>query len=387
MFFGGIGGAVVFTPENIVPAVHPSAPVVSDIRINYESISPEDPVVTLGTITSPQEIHLTYEQQALSIDFTSLDFRFPEKTSYAYRLKGFYDHWVYPADNQLTAHYTHLPSGEYSFEVMTSTQKGEWGKNALCVRIVVHPPFWRTWWFMLFSSFSVMGLFYSGVRYVSQRKLKQQLHEIELQQKVTAERERISRDLHDSTGSNIAGIISGLNLAERYLETSKPKTKKMLQSLTNEARAGMSQLRETIIALKTVDMGLDDFADSVNDLMTKQLQLRKKIAFQLTRKYPAGLMLSSIQGLHLMRIIEESVTNALNHSSAKNIEIRIEKRNDRLIVQLHNDGKKKKQKNTPVFHGNGIPNMKRRADEIGAEFSFDCDEQSGSLMTVSLPFR
>ncbi|MFA6439424.1 MAG: two-component regulator propeller domain-containing protein [Bacteriovoracaceae bacterium] len=387
MFFGGIGGAVKFQPELITAVAQQSLLVVSDLRINYESISPGDPSITMGTITTPQEVHITYEQQALSIDFTSLNFRFPEKTFYAYRLQGFYDYWVYPAEHQRTAHYTHLPPGEYFFEVKTSTQKGEWGKDEMHIRIVVHPPFWRTWWFMLFSSLSAVGLFYSGVRFVSQRKLKQQLHEIALQQKVNAERERISRDLHDSTGSNIAGIISGLNLAERYLETSKPKTKRTLQLLTNEARAGMSQLRETILAMKTVEMSVDELADTVNEMITKQLQFRKKIAFQLTRDYPHSLMLSSIQGLHLMRIFEEALSNALNHATAKNIEVRIELRDGKLIVQLCNDGKKKKQRSMSVFHGNGIPNMKRRADEIGALFSLECDDDNGSVMTVSLPFQ
>ncbi|MCK9409523.1 MAG: hypothetical protein M0R68_10365, partial [Bacteroidetes bacterium] len=62
-------------------------------------------------------------------------------------------------------------------------------------------------------------------------------------------------------------------------------------------------------------------------------------------------------------------------------------RDGKLIVQLCNDGKKKKQRSMSVFHGNGIPNMKRRADEIGALFSLECDDDNGSVMTVSLPFQ
>ena len=88
-----------------------------------------------------------------------------------------------------------------------------------------------------------------------------------------------------------------------------------------------------------------------------------------------------------MRIIEEALSNALNHSSAKKIVVHIELKDGNLSVQLRNDGKKKKQRDTSPFHGNGIPNMKRRAEEIGAHFSLECEHRKGSVMTVSLPFR
>jgi signal transduction histidine kinase len=387
MFFGGIGGVVMFRPEGIRFDDREPPIVVSDIKVNYESIVHDRSVIPKGTLSSPEEIHLRYDQKTLSIDFTALDFRSLEKTAFAYRLIGFYDEWAYVSTQQRTAHYTHLPAGEYLFVVRSSTQKGVWNPKELHIRIVVHPALWERWWFRLLAAIALLGGIVFAVMYVSQRTLKAQLREVEMQEKIHAERERISRELHDSTGADLAGIISGLDVAERYLETSKVKTKRTIRSLTEEARLSMAQLRETIWALKTDSMTIHRFAETVHERALKQLQFEKKIAYHSTVRCDGGRVLTSMQIHNLMRIIQEGISNALRYSRVKNIYFSVTEADQYIVFMLVNDGKLKRIKENSIDGGNGIPNMERRAREINGTMTIDITREEGTKLTIAVPIE
>lgn len=387
MFFGGIGGMVMFQPDDITFPDDENPIIVTDIRINYQSIDPSHEILSKGTLTSPEEIHLTYDQKTISIDFASMNFRAKEKLKYSYQLMGFFNHWVHPVSRIKTAHYTHLSAGEYMFLVRTSSQPSTWNPNELRIKLIVQPPFWATWWFLLFTSLAFLGVVVASVRFVYQRKLLRHLQELELQKKVHAERERISRDLHDSTGANLASIISGLDVAEKYLSSSSVKTKKTLRSLTEDARLSMSQLRETIWAMKTNEMTLASFAEAVKENINRQLRYNKKVKFSMIVNGNDQIRFSPAQVLNLFRIIQESVANMLKHSTAKQFDVRMKSADGWIQVIVENDGRRKKTSQASMMHGHGIANMERRAAELGGTLQIQFGETQGCRVTVSIPLN
>jgi ligand-binding sensor domain-containing protein/signal transduction histidine kinase len=387
LFFGGIGGLVRLLPEKLKARDHTGPIIVTDIRINYSSIPPSHASLKKGTITSPQEIHLSDLETTLSIDFASLDFRAGERVKYAYRLSGFYDDWVEPVNSQQTAHYTHLPSGEYIFSVRSSIQTGSWSNDVLQIRIIVYPPFWETWWFMMIGISIFLGGIVAGVRFISQRKLKEQLREIEVQQKIHSERERISRELHDNTGAHLAGIISGLAVAEKHLSTSVRSSKKTIRSLTTDARDSMAQLRETIWAMKTNEMQLDRFSEAVEENIRRMLKYKTGIELHFQCSGREQIMLSPMQVLNLYRIVQESVSNALMHSNTTRIDISVQGTVENISIVIENNGTRKKIRTRALMHGHGTANMERRTKELRGSIQIAMGEKQGCRVTVTVPLH
>lgn len=385
IFFGGVGGIISFLPEKINVLQQPCFMYVSDLRINYQSLEATDEAIVKGTKTHPIEIHLLPHQRTLSIDFGLLDFRYRNNVSFAFRMHNYDEGWIVPANNQRTAHYTQLPSGTYLFEVKSSTHNTFAKDTTLRISVVVYPYFWEEWWFFTLCSLCVVGIASFITRYISQKRLKEQLREIELQKRVHEERERISRELHDNTGAQLAGIISGLNVAEKYLKSSRTKTKKTLLSLTEDARYGMRQLRETIWALKTEEMSVGSFFETAQEKIKKQIRFKKRTVCKFEILCSHNIILAPLQVLNMMRILQEGVMNALKHSSAKKIVFRFELIQNQFQLHIHNNGKVKIKDKNVLWHGEGILNMERRAKEIGGTFSIAMNNTMGTTITVTFP--
>jgi len=71
-------------------------------------------------------------------------------------MAGFDKDWI-KSGNRRFVTYTNLDPGEYVFKVIGSNNDGFWNKTGASIRIVILPPFWRTWWFILISILLIGG--------------------------------------------------------------------------------------------------------------------------------------------------------------------------------------------------------------------------------------
>lgn len=140
MFFGGINGYNRFYPENILENTF-----IPPVRITRFKIFETDYV--LDTLVDfIQQITLNYQQNFFSFSFAALSFSMPEKNRYAYMLEGFDKEWIY-TENRNYASYTNLDPGTYIFKVKASNNDGVWNDVGTSVKIIIKPPFYKTWWF------------------------------------------------------------------------------------------------------------------------------------------------------------------------------------------------------------------------------------------------
>jgi signal transduction histidine kinase len=91
------------------------------------------------------------------------------------------------------------------------------------------------------------------------------------------------------------------------------------------------------------------------------------------------------QSLHILRIIQEAVTNVILHAKASEVSVDIRAggaRSDVLAIQIRDDGQGFPPDGVP--QGRGIGNMKSRARALGAELRFD-SEDAGTLIELRVP--
>jgi signal transduction histidine kinase/ligand-binding sensor domain-containing protein/DNA-binding response OmpR family regulator len=173
--FGGIKGFNLFRPLQIGGPAAAQPIVVTAIRVNNTAINANSSYVTKVSEGLIRQLKIPYDDAALSFDFAALEYSVPEKINYAYYLEGWDRHWS-PAGHLRTANYTHLPEGMYTFRVRNSNAAGEWGKGEIAIKIIILPPWYRTWWAYLLYAISAGALIYISWLYrLRQTRLKYEI--------------------------------------------------------------------------------------------------------------------------------------------------------------------------------------------------------------------
>lgn len=142
LIFGMVGGILTFQPDSLKDAKIQGKIAFTNLQINNEDILPGEDKYD---INYADRLTLKYNQNIVSIDYSILDYRASDNRSYQIRLKGFDDVWRNNKD-RIRATYTNLPPGDYLFEVKCNTVGLYKNIPYKKIRIVISPPFWRTWW-------------------------------------------------------------------------------------------------------------------------------------------------------------------------------------------------------------------------------------------------
>ncbi len=144
--FGGVNGINIFNPQKVLMSSFKPGVFITAIQIGNRSITPGDETGVLKeTIEQTKDIALTYLQDVLTLEFSSLDFTAPEQNKYRYQLVGIDKDWI-ESGSRRSATYLHLPQGQYVFKVQGSNSQGIWSDKISELKINVLPPWWRTWW-------------------------------------------------------------------------------------------------------------------------------------------------------------------------------------------------------------------------------------------------
>jgi ligand-binding sensor domain-containing protein len=114
------------------------------------------------------EIDLPYNENFFSFEFAALNYTDSRKNQYAYRLDGVDKEWVHSGTGRVAA-YTDIAPGTYTFRVVGSNNEGVWNTNGASIRIVIHPPWWRTWWAYTAYVLSILALGYYLERHQQKR--------------------------------------------------------------------------------------------------------------------------------------------------------------------------------------------------------------------------
>lgn len=199
MFFGGINGFNRFYPSRVRDNPY-APPIVLTAFEKFDKLVPLE-----KAITASDKVKLTYRDSFFSFTFAALDYTNPRKNQYAYKLDGFDEDWIYSGTRRY-ASYTNLDGGEYIFRVKGSNHDGVWNEEGASIKIIVTPPFWKTWWFLSLAGLAALGLAYGSYR----RKLEARLEKERIVNELKAAHE-MQMGLMPTTAPQVEGFdIAGI---------------------------------------------------------------------------------------------------------------------------------------------------------------------------------
>ncbi|MFZ6748131.1 two-component regulator propeller domain-containing protein [Undibacterium sp. Ren11W] len=203
LIFGGLNGITYFQ-ASVIRDNHQAPPVViTDFLIFNQSITALSErqryreLGVVGGIENATSIRLSDKDSVFSIEFSALHFANPQANRYAYQLLGFDQDWVSVDASKRFATYTNLDPGEYIFKVKASNSDGVWNDAGASLKIIIAPPFWKTWWFRVLLLSVLLAIGYLALQWrirsfkwqkqvleqeVSLRTMQLQLKNAEVQQ-------------------------------------------------------------------------------------------------------------------------------------------------------------------------------------------------------------
>lgn len=199
---------------------------------------------------------------------------------------------------------------------------------------------------------------------------------------VLQERQRISRELHDSVSQSLYGIGLGIRTAQALLEKDTEKVEQALDYVLSLADAGLAEMRALIIELRPEQIDSDGLVLSLkNQLHTIGTRHHIRVKIDLCEEPD----LSIEQKQAVFRIIQEALHNTIKHANASQIDVRMETQDDSLVITIKDDGQGFDP--SASFPGHfGLQTMRERTEYWGGTLTVQSASGKGTLVTIRLPY-
>jgi signal transduction histidine kinase/ligand-binding sensor domain-containing protein len=373
MYFGGINGFNYFHPDSIRLNHFAPSVIISELLVNNHSFNRLNTTDNYATLTFP------YDSNTITFKLAALEFTEEDKNTYQYKLEGVDDDWVYSGTNNIIR-YTQLKPGNYQLYAKAANRDGVFGDERLLCTIIIKQPWWGKWWFKVSLSLCVVGLFAFVIKFISQRKLKAQIYELEKKEAINKERARISKDMHDDLGSGLTKISILSQLLKKQYELQNEVHIEKIAKTSNELISNMSHI---IWAMNPdndyVENVLAYFREYVLEFFTNT-PIRCTVNFS-EEIYEAKL--NQIQRRNLFLVYKECLNNTLKHAHASHVDICGYIDENKLILNIKDDGKGMDTSQLRKF-GNGISNMHKRMKVAHGNCIIHSEINKGTQTTLTI---
>lgn len=273
-----------------------------------------------------------------------------------------------------------LVNADAYFEVYTSTTRGllQVGINFLDIINLL--------FFILFLMIYIANEVQENERMTQELIMVHQVnHELEnyaaVSEKIAEdkERKRLAREIHDTLGHALTGIVAGVDACIAMIDINPEATKKQLMVISKVVRQGIVDVRNSLNKLRpgaleqhgfkgAIENMIEEFT-SVSDLTISLDYRLDKVDFENTKEDI------------LFRVIQESVTNAVRHGDATHIDISLYIEDNSLYLKIQDNG----QGCEEIHYGFGLKQMKERLGKINGKVAYD--GHHGFLTIVTIPLQ
>lgn len=209
-------------------------------------------------------------------------------------------------------------------------------------------------------------------------KLNNELHDL----KIKLERERISRDLHDSLGASLTGNILYTEIAKEELKKDPDKAAEMLDQIEELSREALIKMREAVYSIMEDKELLQDFSSYIIKKSQELLKV-KDIEFSFNCPIDINNKLDPKTKFHLYKAIGEWFTNILKHSDASRVQFECRDIGYEVRFFIEDNGKGF-DINKRTAKGKGLENIKHRIEEIGGTVTIRSNPGEGSQLKITV---
>lgn len=199
---------------------------------------------------------------------------------------------------------------------------------------------------------------------------------------VLKERERFRMDLHDGIMQSVYATGLSLQEAEQRVENKPDESRVRIQQAIQDLSQVMRDLRSYILGLrperfreKDLIRGLEELARELraNTFLTVQFDVKEKVP-----------ELSEAHAAEVLHIAQEALTNIRKHARARKVQMRLEQKNGQILLTIEDDGVGFEPKWEVAGEGNGLVNMRERAQALGGKIEVSGKKGKGTRVSLAV---
>ena len=192
------------------------------------------------------------------------------------------------------------------------------------------------------------------------------------------ERKRISREIHDTLGHALTGMSAGLDACIVLLDLDKDKAREQLLVLSKVVKDGIKDVRRSLNKLRPGV--LEDL--SLKEAIVKLCEDSEQTSNIFVNLYYEweDLDLEKTKEDIIYRIVQESITNAVRHGKAGEVDVEFFKEHDKYMIVIQDDGKGTNE----IKDGYGLKQMKERVAILNGVIHFVSEEGKGFRTVVEI---
>ena len=222
------------------------------------------------------------------------------------------------------------------------------------------------------------------IRY--QAQLIEQLRENEQKQaKLQRIRDDIARDLHDDVGSDLSSISLLSQAATRQVEKQPDAARATLTTIGQMARQVVVTMREIVWSLNSAQTSVDSFGFRLRETAETLFEHHPT---RLHIDFPAAdsdWVLPAEGRRDLFLIVKEVLHNVVRHAGAANVFVAMWVEQNRLYLTIRDDGRGFVEPTGSSSAGNGLRNMRQRADALGGQLTLVSRPGEGTTVAFRCP--
>jgi signal transduction histidine kinase len=203
--------------------------------------------------------------------------------------------------------------------------------------------------------------------------------------RVSDERRRIGRELHDTIGQELSGVaLIGGALIET-IRGHERESARLSAKVVEGVRRAMEQVRALMTGLAPTEVRGDELTNALDEFASR-VRTSHAVACTFHERGEVGAT-TDAAATHLYLIAQEAVTNALKHSQARAIKIDLSAPGDGLVLAVSDDGTGFDDPALRNPNGMGLRIMKERASLAGGALRIQSAPGSGTTVTCILSER
>lgn len=199
LYFGNLQGLNYVEPQGFTSNHYMPKPSLISLYVLNHRIEPglalQNRIYLDKHLYALDALEIPQKDKSFSLEFSSLDYEFPERSRYAYMLEGFDKQWTTVGAERRFVHYTNLKQGRYLFKLKCTNSDGQWSDNITTLPIKIRPSLYQS---LVFNLCVILLVLASLIFFLVMREKKMQGYQLDLEAKLkahTGELEKAHRKL------------------------------------------------------------------------------------------------------------------------------------------------------------------------------------------------
>lgn len=206
-------------------------------------------------------------------------------------------------------------------------------------------------------------------------------HAVTLEQlTISRERNRLSRELHDTLAHTLSALTVQLEAITTVWKRIPKKAHDILDQMLTATRDGLDNTRRALKALRAApleELGLPQAIKS----MAEEVAGRNKLKLE-------GNIAAKIEGISpeleqcYYRVAQEALQNAAQHAGASSLTVSLDQTSSTVTLTVADDGSGFEQQEFPEDERLGLTGMRERAELVGADFTVESSLGEGTTVRL-----